>query len=122
MRQEAGHGMTISDLAPPAVVQRGQAIYDKSLRDRLEPVHVGKFVAIDVMTGDYEIDVWASGAMQRLRARNENRVTCLLRIGHAAAFKLRRRFRVKSSAKAMDLPVLRLRRIRGYSVSLIASI
>lgn len=51
------------------VAERGQAIYDQQLRARLEPEHTGKFLVIDIETGEYEIDEDDVAAMKRAAAR-----------------------------------------------------
>lgn len=38
------------------IVARGKEIYERQLRQQLEPQHKGKFLVIDVETGEYEID------------------------------------------------------------------
>ena len=38
------------------IVARGKAIYEQRLRAQMEPQNVGKFLVIDIETGDYEMD------------------------------------------------------------------
>jgi hypothetical protein len=38
------------------IAARGRDIYDRRLRERLEPGNNGKFLVIDVETGEYEMD------------------------------------------------------------------
>lgn len=52
------------------VATRGQAIYEQQLRARLEPEHTGKFLVIDIETGDYEIDEDDIAVMKRAAARH----------------------------------------------------
>ncbi len=47
----------------------GGDIFDRQVRPALRPEDDGKFVAIDVETGDYEVDVDDYAAVARLRAR-----------------------------------------------------
>ena len=47
----------------------GDAIYDQRIRPTLRPEDHGKFVAIDVDTGEYEMDEDDYTAVMRLRAR-----------------------------------------------------
>ena len=42
---------------PEEVAQRGEAIYERQIRARVEPEHMGQFVVIDIETGDYELDI-----------------------------------------------------------------
>jgi hypothetical protein len=37
------------------IAARGQAIYEQQLRSKLEPEHAGKYLVINIDTGDYEI-------------------------------------------------------------------
>ena len=47
----------------------GGNIFDRQVRPGLRPEDDGKFVAIDVETGDYEIDEDDYAAVARLRSR-----------------------------------------------------
>ncbi len=50
----------------------------------------GKFVALDVQTGDYEVDEDDYAAVSRLRARNPAAQVWLSRVGQPAAYRMRR--------------------------------
>jgi len=39
------------------IVQRGQVLYDQQIRAQVETRHKGKFLVLDIETGNYEIDV-----------------------------------------------------------------
>ena len=41
------------------IVERGQALYDHDIRDKLDASVRGKFLALDIETGEYEIDAFA---------------------------------------------------------------
>ena len=60
---------------------RGDEIYERELYPVLEKDNEGKFVAIDIETGAYEIDVDELAASDRLRARVPNAQIWLRRIG-----------------------------------------
>ena len=47
----------------------GDAIYDQQIRPTVRPEDKGKFVAVDVDTGEYEMDADDYTAVMRLRAR-----------------------------------------------------
>jgi hypothetical protein len=51
------------------VARRAKEIYDRDLRARVEPEHLGKFLAIDTETGDYEIDADEGEAIDRAEAK-----------------------------------------------------
>ena len=59
----------------------GDAIYESQLRPVLEKGDEGKFVAIDIETGAYELDRDELAASDRLLARVPNAQIWLRRIG-----------------------------------------
>ncbi len=61
--------------------RRGDAIYERELRPILENGNEGKFVAIDIETGAYEIHADELAASDRLLARVPNAQIWLRRIG-----------------------------------------
>jgi hypothetical protein len=61
--------------------RRGDAIYEGELRPLIEAGNEGKFVAIDIETGAYEIDADEIAASDRLLARVPEAQTWLRRIG-----------------------------------------
>ena len=67
---------------------RGEAIYREQIRHLVEPAETGKFVVIDVESGDYEIDAEALAASTRLRERRPNAVSYGIRVGSGAAYSL----------------------------------
>jgi len=72
------------------VARRAHEIYDRDLRAVVEPEHVGKFLALDVETGDYEIDACELAAVDRVEARDPGnaRNRFLFRIGYPYAHKI----------------------------------
>jgi len=65
--------------------RRGDAIYENELRRVLENGNDGKFVAIDIETGVYEVDGDELAASDRLLARAPNAQIWLRRIGSSYA-------------------------------------
>jgi hypothetical protein len=61
--------------------RRGDEIYERELRTLLETESEGKFVAIDIETGTYEVDANELAASDRLLARVPNAQIWLRRIG-----------------------------------------
>lgn len=61
---------------------RGDAIYERDIRPHLKPADMGKFVAIDIETGEFDIDVDEMAASRRLRARIPDSQTRLVRVGY----------------------------------------
>ncbi len=68
--------------------ERGQALYDAQIRAQVEEEHRGKFLILDVNTGDYEIDAEDITASERLLARMPNAVLFGVRVGYRAAYRL----------------------------------
>lgn len=64
----------------------GRAIYVKKIKPLMTEEDIGKFVAIDVDTGDYEVDVQVSEALQRLKARNPDSALTAQRVGYTTPF------------------------------------
>ena len=60
--------------------RRGDAIYERDLRPNFEHGNEGKYVAIDIETGAFEIDADELAASDRLLARVPNAQTWLRRI------------------------------------------
>ncbi len=61
--------------------ERGDRIYEQEIRPHVGPLDQGKFVAIDIETGAYEIDANEIAASDRLLARVPTAQTWLKRIG-----------------------------------------
>ncbi len=61
--------------------RRGDTIYERDLQSLIEPGNVGKYVAIDIETGAYEVDASELAASDRLLARVPDAQTWLRRIG-----------------------------------------
>jgi hypothetical protein len=77
------------------VVRRGEEIYERDLRDKVEPQHNGKFLVLDIDTGQFEIDADEMAAIQRAMARNPAGARYIKRIGYSAAHRLGGRFIAK---------------------------
>lgn len=74
------------------VAARGEAIYEQQIRAEVEAEHRGKFIVIDIETGEYEIDADDLAATKRALAKRPNAVLYGLRIGYPAAYRLGGRF------------------------------
>ncbi len=68
--------------------QRGQALYDQKIRAQVEQDYRGKFLILDVNTGDYEIDAEDLVASERLLARRADAVLFGVRVGFPTAYRL----------------------------------
>lgn len=64
--------------------RRGDEIYERDIRPTLKPKDEGKFVAIDIETGAFEIDYDERVAIDRLYARIPNAQPWLTKVGSKA--------------------------------------
>ena len=72
-----------------AMAERGQKFYDEQIKEFVDTdVHYGKFVVIDVETGDYEIDKRDIVAVKRLQERRPGAVTYAVRVGFPTAHRM----------------------------------
>jgi hypothetical protein len=65
--------------------RRGQEIYERDVLPRISASDEGKFVAIDIETGAFELDQDDFAATERLHARLPDSQMWLVRIGQRAA-------------------------------------
>src|SRR5438067_1190132 len=79
---------TESRRTPEEVARLGADVYESQVRPALGPDDEGKFVAIDLGTGDYELDD-DYAAVTRLRARRPGADIWLSRVGQPAAYRMR---------------------------------
>ena len=70
------------------VTKQGEAIYQERIKPLVYPLHIGKFLVVDVETGDYEIGNRMLIASKKLRERKPDAVTYGLRIGFSAAYRM----------------------------------
>jgi hypothetical protein len=68
--------------------RRGDAIYDRKIAPRLEEPNRGKFVSIDIASGDIEIDADELVATRRLLVRIPNAQIWFRRVGSTFARRL----------------------------------
>ena len=86
--------MPYANYRPEEVESRGEAIYAEQLRERVEAENKGKFLVIDIETGNYEIDADDLQATMRALAKRPAAVLYGLRIGYPTAYRLGGRFSV----------------------------
>ena len=70
------------------VAARGEALYEQRIRPHVEATHQGKFVVVDIETGDYEIDADDLAATKRALAKRPDAVLYGVRIGSPTAYRL----------------------------------
>ncbi len=61
--------------------QRGDLIYQTQIRPQIELGNQGKIVAIDLETGDFEIDLREIAACNRLEVRHPDAQIWIVRVG-----------------------------------------
>jgi hypothetical protein len=75
---------------PEELGRLGAEAYDRYVRPGLRPEDDGKFVAIDIVTGDHEINEDDYAAVMRLRARRPSADIWLACVGQPATYRMRR--------------------------------
>ncbi|MYC34436.1 MAG: hypothetical protein F4X64_14830 [Chloroflexi bacterium] len=68
----------------------GWKIYNAKIKNLVEPQEKGKFLVIDVMTGDYAVNRDLIAAEDELEERQPDGVIYTIRIGYPAVFKIPR--------------------------------
>ena len=62
-------------------VERGEAIYDAAIKDQLNDDQLGKFLAIDTKTGEYEVGDSSMAVTDAIHARVANADVYVMRHG-----------------------------------------
>lgn len=85
-RIEEGGSMPVSQSRYSAdeTVRRSEEVYRQRLRAQVESEHRGRYIAIDIDTGDYELGDDYHAAAQTLMARKPDATIGVLRVGHSA--------------------------------------
>ena len=68
------------------LAQRGQELYESSIQQQVEAGNDSKIVAIDIESGDFEVDETVMGATDRLFERQPDAQPWTIRIGHNAVY------------------------------------
>ena len=69
--------------------RRAEEVYDRLVRLALRPEDEGKYVAVAVESGDFEVDADDFAATGRLLARRPGARLWLMRTGPSAAYRIR---------------------------------
>ncbi len=80
--------MSYANYTPKEVESRGEAIYGQRIRDNVESEHKGKFLVVDIETGEYEINTDDLVATKRLLAKHPDAVIYGLRVGFPTAYRI----------------------------------
>lgn len=76
-----------ASLSAEETARRGEDIYERQIRASVES-QTGKIVAIDVQSGEYELDETAVAAARRLRTRQPDAEVWFVRVGHRALHRI----------------------------------
>jgi hypothetical protein len=68
--------------------RQGQEAFDRFVKPNLRPGDDGKFVAVDILSGSYEIDSDDNQATGRLMARLPGARIWLLRVGQPTTYRI----------------------------------
>ena len=68
------------------LAERGQKLYESSIRQQVEAGNEGKIVAIDIETGDFEVADTVVAATDRLFERHPEAQPWGIRIGHRGVY------------------------------------
>ena len=78
--------MAIDEEAARAISEKGKKVYAETIEPHIDvETELGKFVVIDVESGDYEIDKRAAVAIGKLLERRPGAMTWAERVGFLAA-------------------------------------
>ena len=66
------------------IVPRGTEIYERDIKPLVEPEHIGKYLVIDIETGEWDMDVDPYAASLRAAKKKPGGLRLALRIGHSA--------------------------------------
>lgn len=79
-----------SHCRPEDLTRLGPEAFNRHVRPKLQAEDDGKFAAVDIATGDFEIDEDDYTAVTRLRNRRPTADVWLERVGQPAACRMRR--------------------------------
>jgi hypothetical protein len=74
---------------PDELARLGSEVFARTVKPSLRPADDGKFAAVDVDTGDFELDDDDYTAVARLRARRPAAEVWIERVGQPAAYRMR---------------------------------
>ena len=80
--------MPYAKYSPEEVEFRGEEIYEQQIRRKVEAGNKGKFVVIDIETGEYEMDGDELAAIQRAKAKRPRGIRFVKRVGYASAHRI----------------------------------
>lgn len=78
--------LTYADITPQEIGRRGREIYNRDIRPHVEADNIGKFLILDINTGEYEIDSEDLVASKRLLERVPDGILYGVRVGYRTAY------------------------------------
>ena len=75
-------------LSDEEIGRRAEEIYYRDIRPKVMPQERGKFLVLDIYSGDYEVDEVSLNANDRLRARRPDGEFFGIRVGYTTANKM----------------------------------
>jgi hypothetical protein len=84
--------MPYAQYNPDQVQSKGEALYQQRLRSQVEKDNKGRYLVLDIETGEFEIDDDDLTATKRILSRQPKAVLYGLRIGYPTAYRLGGRF------------------------------
>ena len=82
--------MASAEIKAPSLGDRGEEVYERSLRAVLEPEHVGKIIVIEVESGEWEFagdDGWTG--LEKMKARHPGKLFYEKRVGYPYVYRFR---------------------------------
>lgn len=80
--------MTDPSYTKEEVVRRGREIYERDIRERVERENEGRFLVVDIESGEYALADNELEAFDRARDNAPDGVFYLMRVGHPAAHRI----------------------------------
>lgn len=80
--------MTQAKYTSEEIGRRAEDIYRRQIRPIVMPQQKGRFLVLDIESGDYEIDDDDLSASEKLQARRPNGIFFGFRIGYKSAYTL----------------------------------
>jgi len=80
--------MTPTSFTDEEIVRKGLELYEREIRQRVEPEHNGRFLVLDIRSGDYEIAEESVTAYDRAAAKHPDGALYLVRVGSPTAVRL----------------------------------
>ena len=78
----------LRDMDPTDLIEFGREMYRKDILPRMTDADKGMMVSIDLVSGDYEMDIRGADAKSRLSRRRPDAVLHIERVGYPTPYKM----------------------------------